>query len=906
MRPTMLDSFPKGARRLRVLCWCIYGINHPRSELRHTQTTPAQILTSAAPSFGAAGRQPTIVMEDRAAKAERARKQLYRHREIQRRKRQSLLLEPAPSAAESNAVSSYAPASPKAATHETLISHPKPQTQLQPQPALEAPTSSHVENPPSEPACEPAHFASELWSSDQPLEQTAAFDFVQPEETDASHGVKNQHQIPHPTEPAYTEPFNAPYSADDRSLPADHSDKPAAQLTNESETVQEAEPATGLFSSAYEPATDSDFLSSTRHSSLDLFHANPHLRNLYAPSPQRPKSMDNFAESFEASVDEPTVHDTQDEQPNHAASSLFATADSDKSGTPATTLDYAPAANESPQHEQAYSNDAYTYDDAYLQDDVYDHNNAYGQDGAFELDDPYEQDYAYGHDDAYSQNHVDAHEYYAPHNYGHDEPYTSAYTQDYAHDVYEATADPSSEYHPDGHVDDPATFELHDPHDALPTAQDFDPEHMLEPISEQSQESNTTPPSSSSPKLQHPNTDTKDAQHGSVDASGAPLGSGAASADHLFDQPLASTNDALFEMPASSTAPGDPPHVADQLFAENDMPSWDDDSDDKNVPSVAQEAPAYATSEPCTKRSATADSASEPVATASAPASSSYLDELRTQLSNMQLAHDATQTQLTSVQAEYKSCTDQLHTVTAKLEALQADYATLLAAHTSLKAERDDLSQQSASAAKEHNDQVAHLETELAKLQEASNASRERESQYIQTIQAFEEEQQRRQSENTLVPVSAAADQGLSSRVDEARRSLSGTHGRTHKRSATTSAAAPRLPPLAEQELSVQLPRRQPTDKPRMRRNPDMPASQQHQRKTSLSMLRARMSSDASDATPFTPSLPTRKLSIVQTGDDNIASSVQNRVDMARTQSNQFSQDALLFCSSCKGDLIIV
>ena len=63
------------------------------------------------------------------------------------------------------------------------------------------------------------------------------------------------------------------------------------------------------------------------------------------------------------------------------------------------------------------------------------------------------------------------------------------------------------------------------------------------------------------------------------------------------------------------------------------------------------------------------------------------------------------------------------------------------------------------------------------------------------------------------------------------------------------------------------------------------------------------MSSDAEEVAG--PAPPTSTLSIVQ-DEHRVASTVQDQVEMARTHSHQFSQDALLFCSSCQGDLIIV
>lgn len=218
----------------------------------------------------------------------------------------------------------------------------------------------------------------------------------------------------------------------------------------------------------------------------------------------------------------------------------------------------------------------------------------------------------------------------------------------------------------------------------------------------------------------------------------------------------------------------------------------------------------------------------------------------------------------------------------AQLTALQADHEALLSAHATLLAEHEQLQRH-----------VSHtLEEQVSQLQHELAASRAMEAEYKKTLSVLEEERRQLQ-EQLQVPKTSVPDPGRSSR------------DRMHKRSATTSAAAPRLPPLSEQEPQVMLPRRQPTNMPRMRPNPDMTPNQQHRRQMSLSMLRARLAGDADDET-FAPSLPTRKLSIVH-NDKQASSSVQRSVSTAYTQSQQFSQDdALLFCGSCKGDLLIV
>ena len=195
-------------------------------------------------------------MDERAIKAERARKQLYKHREALRRKRESALLDADAHSKETQTEQKQPAASPasgpldkpETASAEDAVPCEAPDTTdifsadvLEPQ--KEADTAalfavddaaSRPEAPSDVPATEPAHFASELWSTDA---QTDAFDFEPGVET-------NMEQLAAPS-----------YST--------------------------AEPATGLFDTTVQPQTTT---------------------NLYAPFPQRAKSMDNYAESFEASV----------------------------------------------------------------------------------------------------------------------------------------------------------------------------------------------------------------------------------------------------------------------------------------------------------------------------------------------------------------------------------------------------------------------------------------------------------------------------------------------------------------------------------------------------------------------------------------------------------------------------
>lgn len=132
--------------------------------------------------------------------------------------------------------------------------------------------------------------------------------------------------------------------------------------------------------------------------------------------------------------------------------------------------------------------------------------------------------------------------------------------------------------------------------------------------------------------------------------------------------------------------------------------------------------------------------------------------------------------------------------------------------------------------------------------------------------------------------------------------------GRLHRRSATAAyVATPRLSPLAEQEPVAFTPRA-PSDGPRRptRFREEIPDEQRHRRRESLQMLRARMDEDAeASKNPAAPKLPSSTLSIVQ-GPSSTSAVQSDGTSAAKNKANQFSQDALLFCSSCKGDLIIV
>lgn len=112
------------------------------------------------------------------------------------------------------------------------------------------------------------------------------------------------------------------------------------------------------------------------------------------------------------------------------------------------------------------------------------------------------------------------------------------------------------------------------------------------------------------------------------------------------------------------------------------------------------------------------------------------------------------------------------------------------------------------------------------------------------------------------------------------KRSVDARQREGHRRSATaTLMQTPRLA-TQENQRAFPLPVRVPSDA-------QVPAPQQHRRNESLSMLRARIGDQAEHAPP------TSRLGA-------------NKPVLQRRPADQFSTEALMFCSSCKGDLIIV
>ena len=105
-----------------------------------------------------------------------------------------------------------------------------------------------------------------------------------------------------------------------------------------------------------------------------------------------------------------------------------------------------------------------------------------------------------------------------------------------------------------------------------------------------------------------------------------------------------------------------------------------------------------------------------------------------------------------------------------------------------------------------------------------------------------------------------------------------------------------------------------------MERGEQLPPAQQHRRAASLQVLRARIGEEAADAKHGTgeaqapqTQLPTSVISVVGAKQalDSAAERAAhtpsaNGAGAARPQPSQFSTEALLFCASCRGDLIIV
>ena len=112
------------------------------------------------------------------------------------------------------------------------------------------------------------------------------------------------------------------------------------------------------------------------------------------------------------------------------------------------------------------------------------------------------------------------------------------------------------------------------------------------------------------------------------------------------------------------------------------------------------------------------------------------------------------------------------------------------------------------------------------------------------------------------------------------KRSVDARQREGHRRSATaTLMQTPRLA-TQENQRAFPLPVRVPSDA-------QVPAPQQPRRNESLSMLRARIGDQAEHAPP------TSRLG-------------ENKPVLQSRPADQFSTEALMFCSSCKGDLIIV
>ena len=717
-------------------------------------------------------------MDDRAAKAERARKQLRRHREAQRLKRESRILEgggtpaapePAPTVSETHTPAEPAPATPE------------------PPPAAPATTE-----PPAAPtSTESATFASELWS-----------------------------QGPHNAVTTDYDAFLAP--AGDRDKEPAHEPE-AAPVTDLFAPAATDEPADALYSGpekdTYAQAPTSDLFAEPPRAPPTRF-----MEHLFAPSPQRPTDTSNYAATMEASMDEERGADTSQLE----AASLFPM----ESQEPAQEVHGFQPLYEVPAHgDPAYHGESseapyYGHDEAY-----------YGHDEAY-----------YGHDEAY---------------YGHDEAYYGHNTWGYEEDpAYAAQAESApleeTEFYP------PYGSDL-----AKAGTNTFDPEQMLETMS------------------------------GPVDDLGdsrtlEPI------PEHESDESRAEKEDHEAEAPASYEPETPAAPVAseqalpvDDLFASDGTEPWTGAASSSAAESVPPDAFALeAPPGPQQDHAPALEQREGPVEATEVPTVPDTAADVEVQRAPEPEASPAAAIDAdASAGPEVERLAADLAEARAQLEALRTECKALAGAKEALEAQLDT---QRSELAQCRDELAAAREQRLAS--ERTNADRmtKLQREHREALQALQAEHRAALDAMTPSADAAPAPHALQERRVSALL-------RAHKRSATTSSSS-RMS-LAEAETGDFLPRRQPSEKPRMRRDAALTPSQAHHRQASLQMLRARMSSDAEEVAG--PAPPTSTLSIVQ-DEHRVASTVQDQVEMARTHSHQFSQDALLFCSSCQGDLIIV
>ncbi|KOS14030.1 hypothetical protein Malapachy_3871 [Malassezia pachydermatis] len=250
-------------------------------------------------------------MDERAAKAERARKQLRRHREAQRRKREEEEVAAAAATAATSVVS--APAATE--TEQANDVPPLP------------PTETTAEDEPSTQA-----YASDLWSSYQDTHTTETWSFDQLDPADPSDDPDTVPAVAitqaAPPKPPTDEQTEAPaanelFSADTYEWDVGEDASAAAPSTSTATEMPDENPVLWLGATP-----------TRAHTSQAHF-----MTNLYAPSPKRASSINNFAEDFEKHMHMQSSENLVPEEP--AASSLFDTGDEAYSEH-ATVYEYTP------------------------------------------------------------------------------------------------------------------------------------------------------------------------------------------------------------------------------------------------------------------------------------------------------------------------------------------------------------------------------------------------------------------------------------------------------------------------------------------------------------------------------------------------------------------------------------
>ena len=288
--------------------------------------------------------------------------------------------------------------------------------------------------------------------------------------------------------------------------------------------------------------------------------------------------------------------------------------------------------------------------------------------------------------------------------------------------------------------------------------------------------------------------------------------------------------------------------------------------------------------------------------------------QLRTELHELHLRGPvASEDQrVARLEQENRQLRAEMHELRTLIERMQQSQATAHLQHE-VATLRDQLNQQRELISSEAQSHIRKLETDLFNETSKTHAA------------------QRRILELEQGGADAAAPSELPTRDAGASRPEGAlARARAHRRSATAALLqAPRLSTLAEQDSasfaqpepprSAPVPPRSPS-KGSMERGEQLPPAQQHRRAASLQVLRARIGEEAADAKHGTgeaqapqTQLPTSVISVVGAKQalDSAAERAAhtpsaNGAGAARPQPSQFSTEALLFCASCRGDLIIV